>query len=549
MSTIKEEIAFLLKEALVKGEEIGALPPARDLTIPLEIPRHRGHGDLSSSIAFLLARESGSTARELANSLVSLIPSDKDLVERIEVAGQGFINFNIAASRLHRFLGGFEDVVLPDIGKGKRILIEFVSSNPTGPLHIGHGRGAALGDTLANLLEATGFKVEREYYINDVGTQIQTLGRSLKARYLQLLGEPLSLPQDGYKGEYLVDIARKLLSEKGADLRDDGEEGFASFGLRCIIEEMRETLSNFGVRFDRWISEEELHKSGKLNKAIEILKEKGLAYHHQGALWFKASIFGDEKDRVLIRESGEPTYFAGDLAYHLNKYSRDYEGLIDIWGQDHHGYAPRLQAALSAFGCKEGYLRIILYQMVSLLRDGRPAAMSTRQGEFVTLDEVLKEVGRDACRFYFLMQSPRAHLDFDLELAKKRSTDNPVFYVQYAHARISSIFSQAKEKGIGVLPREKVDLSLLNLKEELALITRLEGLAEEVVLCVRNLEPQRLVTYLLGLAAIFHSYYNHHRIISSDLSKTAARMVLVGAVQMTIKKVLHLLGVSAPEKM
>lgn len=538
----------MLEQALSKGKAEGALPPIKDAKILLETPRHRGHGDLSSSIAFLLAKESKSTPHDVANSIVKFIPIDRKLVDRIEVAGPGFINFFIAPPRLHKFLQDFEDVEFPDIGGGKKILIEFASANPTGPLHVGHGRGAALGDVLANLLEATGFKVEREYYINDVGNQIQTLGHSLKVRYLELIGVEADWPPDGYQGEYLVDIAKTLFSEKGSDGQNYDLTFFSRYALKYIIDEIKTTLTNFGVRFTFWISEEELHKTGELDKVIQALKEKGLTYEQEGALWFKASSLGDEKDRVLIRESGEPTYFAGDLTYHLNKYSREYEELINIWGQDHHGYAPRIKAALSAFNLPEGYLKIILYQMVSLLREGRPVAMSTRQGEFVTLDEVLKEVGRDAARFYFLMQSPRAHLDFDLELAKKKTADNPVFYIQYAHARISSIFAQAEKKEIEPFPRE-VDLAGLGLKEELNIITKLEGLSEEIVSCAKNYEPQRLTTCLIELASMFHSYYNHHRIISQDVSKTAARLVLIRAIQMTIKRVLEILGVSAPEKM
>jgi len=549
-STIKEEITSLLHEALLKAEEKGMLPPiGKSINIPLETPRYPSHGDLSSSIAFLLTQGSSARPIEVAHSLVGLIQIDKELVGHLEVAGRGFINFFIAPSRLHRFLREFDEMPLPDIGKGRRVLIEFVSSNPTGPLHVGHGRGAVLGDVLANLLEATGFKAEREYYINDVGNQIQALGRSLKARYLELLGVEHEWPEDGYQGEYLIEIARALLEERKDGCQDFPVDFFAEYALGHITEEMKTTLLNFGVRFDHWISEKGLYKMGTLNKTIQDLKERGYIYEQEGAFWFRASLFGDEKDRVLIRETGEPTYFAGDLAYHLNKYKRGYDRLINIWGQDHHGYAPRIKAAISAFGYSKDTLDILLYQMVSLLRDGKPVAMSTRRGEFVTLSEILEEVGRDAARFYYLMQSSRAHLDFDLELAKQKSTDNPVYYVQYAHARISSIFAQASKRGIRLPPAKEVNLSLLNLKEELEIITKLETLREEITNCVINYEIHRLTTYLIELVSKFHSYYKHHRIISQDLAKTAARLILVRTVQMTIKKVLGLLGISAPERM
>lgn len=549
-STIKEEITFLLQEALSRQREKGIfLPAKRPRSITLGAPRHSSHGDLSSSIAFLLAKESGATPIEIADSLVESIEIDDTLIERVEVAGGGFVNFFIAPTRLYSFLREFEDIDFPNIGCEARVLIEFVSSNPTGPLHVGHGRGAALGSVLANVLEATGFKVDREYYINDVGNQVQTLGRSLKARYLELLGSEYEWPPDGYRGEYLVETAKTLLSERGSGAQDYDLAFFSEYAIRLIREGIVSTLSDFGVRFDNWVSERELHESGELNGAIQILKDNGHTYEREGAIWFKTSLFGDDKDRVLIRENGEPTYFAGDLVYHLNKYKRGYDKLINIWGQDHHGYAPRIKAALSAFKCPEDSLEILLYQMVSLLREGKPAAMSTREGEFVTLSSVLNEVGPDAARFYFLMQSPRAHLDFDLELAKKKSADNPVYYVQYAHARISSILDKAKKMGIELTSPKEVDLSCLELREELAIIIKLEGLREEVASCVRNYEPQRLTAYLIELTSMFHSYYNHHRIISQDLSKTAARLLLVRVIQMTIKKVLDLLGISAPEKM
>jgi arginyl-tRNA synthetase len=548
--TIREEIASLFYKALHNLRKEKIFPASKDIErIPLEVPRNPTHGDLSSSIAFSLAKETGLTPYELAHKIVDLMEPDPGLVERVEVKGGGFINLFISPARILRYLKDFRGPVLPDIGKGEKVLIEFVSANPTGPLHIGHGRGAVLGDVLANLLEAIGYEVKREYYINDMGNQMRSLGESLKARYLQSIGEEPDWPEDGYKGEYLVKFALDLKEEKGEECRKEKTEFFTQYALEQLLEETRLTLSNIGVNFDRWISEKWIYGSGSLERLIELMKARDCVYTKEGALWFASTRSGDDKDRVLIRSDGVPTYFAMDLTYHLFKYQRGYRTLINVWGQDHHGYAPRITAALSNLGFEENLPKIILYQLVAIVRDGKPCTMSTREGEFITLDEVTQEVGRDALRFYLVMRGADTHLDFDLDLAKRRSMDNPVFYVQYAHARICSILRKAKGRGIRIPCEKDMDLSPLRLKEELDIILKIEGFGEEIVKYAKNYEPHPLTSYLIELASMFHSYYNHHRILVPSSSLRNARLVLVNAIKETIKKGLDLLGVQAPERM
>lgn len=546
--TIRGEIASLFCKAIFQLRKEG-LPLREIQRIPLETPREPTHGDISSSIAFLLAKETGIRPYELANRIARYIEQRKDLFDRVEVKGGGFINLFISSARILKSLEEFDEPIVPDIGKGERVLVEFVSANPTGPLHIGHGRGAVLGDVIANMLEATGYAVEREYYINDVGNQMKLLGESLMARYLQLIGEEAELPRDGYKGEYLSRLARDLKDEKGEEVRQEGVEFFTRYALKHLLKETRLTLSNLGIRFDNWISEEWIRDSGILSQLIEAIRPKGYTYTKDEALWFASTKSGDDKDRVLIRKDGTPTYFAIDLAYHLFKYKRGYNRLINVWGQDHHGYVPRIMGALAALGFEENLPRIILYQLVSLVRDGRPFSMSTREGEFITLDDVIQEVGKDAVRFYLLMRGADAHLDFDLELAKKRSLENPVFYVQYAHARISSLFSKAKDKGIRLPEKGNVDLRPLRLKEELDLILKIEGFGEEVARCARGCEPHPLTSYLIELASMFHRYYNHHRILTSSPPLRDARLFLLIAIKKTLRKGLDLLGIQAQERM
>jgi arginyl-tRNA synthetase len=420
-------------------------------------------------------------------------------------------------------------------------------------LHVGHGRGAAIGDALAKILEACDYRVFKEYYINDVGSQMNILGQSVLLRYFHALGKEVEFPDHCYQGDYITEIAKKTIVERGEEYlhcpEEDSVRSLASFGANDILQGIKGDLDQFGVQFDGWFSEKELYREEKVPRAIEDLKTRDLVYEKDGALWLKTSQYGDEKDRVLVKADGETTYFASDVAYHKDKLDRGFEVLINIWGADHHGYVPRMKAALSAMGKDEAILKVVLVQLVSLVREGKPVAMSTRAGEFTTLKDVVEEVGRDAARFFFLMRRPDSQLDFDLELAKKQSAENPVYYVQYAHARISSIFRESLNKGM-VLPRfEDTDLHLLNLPEELDLLKHLTAYPEVVEASALSLEPHRIPFYLMDLSGVFHSYYNKYRVISPEAELTKARLLLVHAVKGVIKSALNILGISAPEKM
>jgi arginyl-tRNA synthetase len=488
---------------------------------------------------------------------MSQLEDEDGIIEKAEIGGPGFINFYLKEKVWYSILEEIErksqDFGKGRIGNGRRVQVEFISANPTGPLHVGHGRGAAIGDALASILNACGYRAFKEYYINDVGSQMNTLGQSVYLRYLRALGKDVEFPDYCYQGDYVAEIARKAIEERGEEYlhcsQEESVQSLTSFGADDILQGIRGDLDQFGVHFDGWFSEKELYREKKVPRAIEDLKRRGLAYEQDGALWLKTVHYGDEKDRVLVKASGETTYFASDVAYHKDKLDRGFEVLINVWGADHHGYVPRMKAALSAMGKDEAVLKIVLVQLVSLMRDGKPIAMSTRAGEFTTLRNVVEEVGRDAARFFFLMRRPDSQLDFDLELAKRQSSENPVYYVQYAHARISSIFREAVNKGI-VLPRfEDVDVHLLGLPDELELLKHLAAYPEVLEASALALEPHRIPFYLMELCSLFHSYYNKHRVISSEVELSKARLLLVGAVKEVIKSALNILGISAPEKM
>lgn len=542
--TIKQKLSNLTKEALLKLS-------LEDQDIPdiiIELPRHKAHGDFATNVAFLLAKKLRSSPHQISTRIVDLIPTDSSLLRKVEIAGGGFINFFLAPFSLQQVLPLIEaEDTRFGTSKTKegKILVEFVSANPTGPLHIGHGRGAVYGDCLANIMAAVGYQVEREYYINDVGNQMQSLGRSLLIRYKQLQGDNVHLPENGYQGSYLIQLAKTL--PEGAE--EKGLDFFIQVAREEILKEIGDDLTGLGVKFNRWFSEEGLYASGQVDETIRLLKEKGYVYESEGAWWLASSRFGDEKDRVLVRETEVPTYLAGDIAYHRNKYSRGYDLLIDIWGADHHGYIDRMKAAYAALDHNPDSLVILLYQLVNLLRDGKQVNMSTREGEFVTLKEVVEEVGPDAARFFFMMRDHDSHLDFDLELAKRHSTENPVYYVQYAHARICSILREAASREITLLPAQECQLDLLTEDKELELLTKLATLPDEVIKCANTFQVHHLTLYLQDLAAIFHHYYNHNRVISQDRQLSLARLALVNSIRIVIRNVLHLLGVSAPEKM
>jgi arginyl-tRNA synthetase len=553
---MRDRLIKIIQEA-IKGIR-GASPEARlsDIPVLLSVPKNEGYGDYATNLAMLLAKELKQSPMKIAESLAGRIPAEPEWLEKIEVVKPGFINFFLKNRAIQ--------AVLPIIieqkqafgqsrwGQGQKVQIEFVSANPTGPLHIGHGRGAALGGVLTSLLKATGHDVFTEYYLNDLGTQMETLGRSIEARFKELQGESFPFPENGYKGEYIKDIAAKIQREiASGTLKDSALDVsfFSRYGRTAILKGIQEDLETFGIHFDSWFSEASLVDQGLVEALLRKMKEEGLLYQEGGALWFRSKDFGDEKDRVVIRANNALTYFASDMAYHLRKFSQGYQRLIDIWGADHHGYVPRLKAALRSLGKDPNSLTVILVQLVTLIREGKPVTMSTRAGEFITLSEVLDEVGKDAARYIFLTRRSDSPLDFDLDLAKKQSNENPVYYVQYAHARVCSVLGVAGSQGIDVEDLDLKTILRLTLPEERRLLKHLMEYPEEVDQAAMKLEPHRLPFYLAELAAQYHYYYNQHRIIQEDRELSQARLILSKAVGIVIKNALSLLGVSAPQKM
>jgi arginyl-tRNA synthetase len=553
---IKKTIRDLITASAERARESGELTFDTLPAFEVEAAKHPEHGDLATNLALVLAKQAKMPPRKVAQAIIDHLSAPAGMLLKVEMAGPGFINFFIADSHWYRVISEIHRLRAAygnsNQGAGVKVQVEFVSANPTGPLHIGHGRGAALGDALANLLSATGHTVVREYYINDVGNQILTLGKSLYFRLRELNGEAVVFPEDGYQGGYMKDLARDYLAQGRPappvpahedDLRDLGR-----YAGDAILAEIKQDLADFGVRFDHWFSEMDLFRQGLVDQSIRLLKERGYLKEEDGALWFKATEFGDEKDRVVQRSNEAFTYFASDIAYHLYKFQQDYDLVVDIWGADHHGYAPRLQAAVQALGFT-GRLQVILVQLVSLLRQGEPVAMTTRGGTFVTLREVMDEVGKDAARFMFLTRRPDAQLEFDLEVAKQQSSENPVYYVQYAHARLASVFRQAAAQGIEVQALDPARFPLLTLPEELTILKMLANYPELVEGAARHREPHRLTYFLTELAAQLHSYYYKHRFISDDAELTQARFWLVSSVKTVLAHGLAILGVEAPETM
>lgn len=554
---MKKTLLGHVRKCLDNCYKAGTLSSGIIPEIVIEVPGHVEHGDFATNVAMQLAKPEKKAPRQIAEILIKELEETGELFEKVEIAGPGFINFFINKSVWHDFLKSVlvegDNYGKGTVGTGKKVQVEFVSANPTGPLHIGHGRGAATGDAVASLLSAAGFEVVREYYINDAGNQMDTLGRSVYLRYCELLGKTIEFPADCYQGDYIKDIARDLVTKFGSRYLDapDAEAipVFAKLGGDIILNGIKDDLAAFGVVHDTWFSEQTLFDSDKVTEAITLMRERGHIYEEDGALWFRTTDFGDDKDRVVVRGNGVTTYFASDIAYHRDKYDRGFDWAINVWGADHHGYVPRLKAIVEGLGRSPDDLKIILVQLVSLLRDGEPVAMSTRSGEFVTLKEVVDEVGRDAARFFFLMRRSDSQLDFDLELAKRQSTENPVYYVQYAHARICSIFETAIEKGLVPNDFTTIPLAKLEAPEELALIKFLGKFPETVEGSALNFEPHRITYYLQELAGLFHSFYNRHRVIGEDPELSAARLLLLKCTAQTLKNGLLLLGVSAPEKM
>jgi arginyl-tRNA synthetase len=573
-----------LRAALVRllGQALREIAPqAADTPVLVQRSKVAEHGDYATNLALQLAKTLHRPPREVAARLLAALPAAPWL-ERAEIAGAGFVNFFLARSfkqqTLRRVLEAGRAYGTSATGAGKRVQVEFVSANPTGPLHVGHGRGAAYGASLANVLEAAGYAVSREYYVNDAGRQADILGLSTWLRYLELAGEPVDFPPNAYRGDYVRAMAEHLLAAEGKrfvrplggrarghaasavdeearldalialarDALGPDFETIVRFAIEEQLAECRNELSAFGVCFDRWFSERSLHESGRVERAVRLLEERGYAYLQDGALWFRSSAFGDEKDRVLRRENGQHTYFAADVAYHLDKFERGYDLLIDIWGADHHGYVPRLKGALAALGLDPERLVVALVQFAVLYRNGAKVPMSTRAGEFVTLRELREEVGNDAARFFYVLRRSDQHLDFDLDLARSRSNDNPVYYVQYAHARVASLLEQwGGDPAVLV----RADPAPLGSEGELRLLGRLAEYPEAVADAARELAPHVVAFYLRELAAEFHSYYNATRILVEDEALRHARLALAAAVGQVVRNGLGLLGVSAPEKM
>jgi len=559
---IAKELRSLLGDAYRLAVSESLLPPAELPEFVLERPRQKAHGHWATNLALLLAGSLKENPRRIAEAIAAKLEGierrGNPTIERVEVAGPGFINLFLKKERilseLTRVAGEGDDYGKWSFGEGKSILVEFVSANPVGPLHVGHGRWAAYGDALCNLLEAVGYRVEREFYLNDHGTQMENFAASVEARYLQLGGLEAEVPEDGYHGSYVKDIAQQIWEEEGDRwLEASPEERRRHLGelaYHKMLEEIRTTLEELGVRFDRWFSEREMHRRGEVEKVISQLLQGGLAYERDGAIWMATSRFGDEKDRVLVRSNGQPTYFAADIAYHLDKARRGYWRLINIWGADHHGYVRRLQAAMEAQGYP-GKLEVILGQLVNLKRGGEPVRMSKRTGEMVTFRELLKEVGKDVARYIFLTRSQDSPLEFDIELAKAESMENPVYYVQYAHARICSIMRYAEEKGVrtvGGIPAPQV-LDRLVAEEEIDLALKLFEFEELVRDAALERAPHRLTRYLEDLSALYHLFYQRHRVISDDPELTEARIFLSLCTRQVLANGLRLLGVSAPERM
>ena len=583
---MKHIVATLVQKALAELPELAAA--AADLAIAGTVERTRdaSHGDFASNIAMRLAKSVHKSPREIAASIVDVL-GNNDLVDKVEIAGPGFINFYLSATAFHNELEAAlnkgENYGRQEPRDGPKILLEFVSANPTGPLHVGHGRLAAYGATVGNLLAAAGYPVTREYYVNDAGRQMDILGASVWLRWLQQNGADIPFPQGGYRGDYIRDLASEidtagLVVPNAEDILDglpgdaphgdkeayvdaliakakalQGSDGFDHIrqqSLETIRAEIEEDLKEFGVTYDNWYSEQSLIKSNRIDEALEVLRQRDILYVKDGATWFRATNYGDEKDRVVIRENGAKTYFASDIAYHFDKRERDFDYLIDILGADHHGYIARVGASLDAMGYASDDMEVKLVQFVSLYRNGKKMQMSTRSGEFDTLRQLRTDVGNDAARFYYVSRSNDQHLDFDLDIAKSQSSDNPVYYIQYAHARIASVFRQLAEKSLQWKQSDgRAQLASLVEAQEKALMTSLSRYPEVLELSANNRAPQHLVHYLRDLANDFHTYYNAHAFIVDDAALRDARLYLISATRIVIANGLAILGVSAPEKM
>ncbi|XOF33815.1 MAG: arginine--tRNA ligase [Candidatus Electrothrix sp. YB6] len=550
---IRSQLKDLVDQCFSRGVDQGLWSEAGAGLYNVEVPRHEGQGDFATNFAMVLAGKEKRNPREIAGQLVELLKEDSTLLDKVEIAGPGFVNLFLKPSVWSTVLAPIaeqgEQFGLSDIGKGKKVMVEFVSANPTGPLSVGHGRNAILGDSIARLLKATGHKVTREYYFNDAGRQMRVLADSLRARYLEKLGLENEFPEDGYQGDYIYDIAQAMIDEAGDEFRDADQDVFRKRAEEAIFADIDATLKRIGITFDSYYNEHTLYEEGRIDDVVNKLRGRGLVYEQDEATWFKTTEFGQQQDRVIIKKTGEPTYRLPDIAYHREKFRRGFDWMIDIFGADHIATVPDVMAGIEALGYNKSKVEVILHQFVTLLRDGKQVKMSTRKATFVTVDELVDEVGVDALRFFFLMRKPDSQLEFDLELATAQSQENPVYYVQYAHARLCSIERMAVEKGVCLPQLADADLNLLQEQEEYQLLKTLGSYPALVANAAADLAPHRIIFFLMDLAANFHSFYNKHKVVTEDQQLTAARLCLCQGVKRVLANGLALVGLTAPERM
>ncbi|MBV6717376.1 arginine--tRNA ligase [Paenibacillus chitinolyticus] len=555
---VLEQVKETLKVTIGEAAVAAGLVQASELPeIVLEVPKDKSHGDFATNLAMQLSRIAKQNPRAIAEQLIQKLDKEKAQIADVQIAGPGFINFRMDKSYLYPILAQVAEQAdaygAVNVGQGRKVQMEFVSANPTGSLHLGHARGAAVGDALCNVLALAGYNVTREYYINDAGNQVNNLAKSIEARYLQALGQDAEMPEDGYHGEDIKGFGSELAAEEGDRLTKLGQDErlayFRQYGLKKELDKIKRDLGRFGVKFDEWFSETSIYENNLIDDVLGKLRESGYVYELDGATWLRTTELGDDKDRVLIKNDGSFTYLTPDVAYHRNKFQRGYDELINIWGADHHGYIPRMKAAMTALGYDANRLTVLIAQMVSLFQNGEKVKMSKRTGKAVTMEDLMDEVGVDAIRYFFTMRSMDSHLDFDMDLAISKSNENPVFYVQYAHARICSIFRQAEEQGVELRELAQVDLSRLSTEAEYELLRKIGELPQEVAVAAELYAPHRLIRYVYDLAGLFHSYYRAERVITEDAEQTQARLALLGALRTVIANVLAVVGVSAPDRM
>ncbi len=553
---IQERLEKIVEACFAQGVESGSWSDKAAGKYSIEVPKRDGQGDFSTNMAMVMAGMEKKNPREIASQVVELL-GQEDIIEKLEIAGPGFVNIflkpQVWQDVLQPVLDAGADFGKSSVGKGRKVMVEFVSANPTGPLSIGHGRQAILGDSIAKLLEATGHSVYREYYFNDAGRQMRVLGQSTRARYLELLNKEFEFPEDGYQGQYIMDIAQTLIDEKGESLvENDDVLPFTEKAVELIFKDISSTLESMGIHFDNYFNEHTLYDDGHIDSVVKELRDKGLVYEKDGATWFKTTEFGHEQDRVIIKQTGEPTYRLPDIAYHRQKFRRDFDWLVDVFGSDHIATVPDVLAGVEALGYDPGKVTVVLHQFVTLTRNGKQVKMSTRKATFVTVDELLEIVGPDVLRFYFMMRKADSQLEFDLDLATSQEKENPVYYVQYGHARICSILKRAKEMGLSLDDPLSADLSLLVEPEELQLLKRIASFPEAIEAAALDLAPHRAIFFLMELAGDWHSYYNKHKVIDPEnvsQEVTDARLCLVLAMQQVFKNGLEILGLTAPERM